>query len=195
MTIFPLFLLFINNIYLTKAHLYNVCDNYNELEMCIDNPLCQWCNNSVYNTTSNKTTIGQCRINTQCFYNNTACITNNNLTLVCSLMNIFYKLGLLFILLFSIFYISFFTKKLLDNYFDIPNNIDGIRDRTKIKVILLTIVNILLFSPLIIFWILGSLIFIYYYLFIMCFIIVLSCSITTKKIYSYKNKNTYIQLK
>lgn len=190
MNIFPLFLFFINNIYLTNAHIYNVCDNYNELDTCINNPLCQWCNNS----TSNKTTIGQCRINTQCFYNNTACITNNNVTLICSLMNLFFMLGLLFILLFSILYVSFFTKNLLDNYFDIPNSIDGIRDRTKIKSTLLAIVNILLFSPLIIFWILDSIIFIYYYIFIMAAIILLSFSITTKKLYNYKKKKSYTQI-
>ena len=187
MTIFPLFLF----VCLTNAHLYNGCDNYNELETCIENSLCQWCNNSVYN----KTTIGMCRTNTQCFYNSTECITNNNLNFICSLMNIFYNIGLLFILLFSILYVSFFMKKVLDNYFDIPNNIDGIRDRTKIKVILLTIVNILLFSPLIIFWILGSLIFIYYYLFIMGAIILLSCSLTTTTLFNYKNKKKYTQIK
>ena len=190
---FTVFLLLIlNNADLTNSHLYNVCENYNQLDLCIENPLCQWCN--ISNNNSTNSTIGICRTNTQCFYNNTACITNNNVTLICSLMNLFFMLGLLFILLFSILYVSFFTKNLLDNYFDIPNSIDGIRDRTKIKSTLLAIVNILLFSPLIIFWILDSIIFIYYYIFIMAAIILLSFSITTKKLYNYKKKKSYTQI-
>lgn len=182
MKYFPLFLLFT----LCNAELYEFCDNYKSLDTCINNPLCQWCN-----TTIN----GTCSSNTQCFYNNTQCITNYDFNVMCSLLNIFFISSLLFILFGSIAYISYFTKTLLDKYFYTPNN-DGLKDRRKIKLLILTIVNILLFSPLIIFWIIGSIGFIYYYIFIMFMIILLSCTVTTKKIYksNKSNKSAYIQI-
>ena len=111
---------------------------------------------------------------------------------MCSLLNIFFISGLLFILLGSIAYISYFTKTLLDKYFYMPNE-DGLKDRRKIKLLILTIVNILLFSPLVIFWSIDSIGFIYYYIFIMFMIILLSCCITTKKIYK-SNKSAYTQI-
>jgi len=95
------------------------------------------------------------------------------------------------------FYISYCAKNILDKYFDIPSigNGEAIIERTKEKAIILTIINVLLFSPPIIFWIIGSVAFIYYSLIIMCLIMILSCStVSTKYIKKNKEKSAYTQI-
>jgi hypothetical protein len=188
----------------------HVCQQFNSLSSCIDNPLCQWCNtttdinnkllgnNSVANGTNSVTNVnssGSCNMNTQCFYNNTECVSQLNY--MCSLLNFFLMIGLLFILFSSMFYISYIAKNILDKYFDIPSigNGEAIRERTKEKAIILTIINVLLFSPPIIFWIIGNIAFIYYSLIIMCLVMILSCStVTTKYVKKNKEKSSYTQI-
>jgi hypothetical protein len=192
-----LILLFINLANLANVSSAHVCEQFNSLSSCIDNPICQWCNS----TTSELSEIsgnssGTCNMNTQCFYNNTECVSSKQLDYVCSLFNIFIMLGLLFILFSSMFYISFVAKKILDKYFDIPSdNGEAIRERIKEKALILTIINVLLFTPPIIFWIIGSIAFIYYSLIIMGLVMILSCSnITTKYIKKNKEKSAYTQI-
>jgi hypothetical protein len=193
----------------TKGNAH-VCQQFNSLSSCIDNPLCQWCNtttnininllgnNSVANGTNSVTNVnssGSCNMNTQCFYNNTECVSQLNY--MCSLLNFFLMIGLLFILFSSMFYISYIAKNILDKYFDIPSigNGEAIRERTKEKAIILTIINVLLFSPPIIFWIIGNIAFIYYSLIIMCLVMILSCStVTTKYVKKNKEKSAYTQI-
>lgn len=193
-----LILLFINLANLAIVDSAHVCEQFDSLSSCIDNPICQWCN-----TTSNINTklfgnnSGTCNMNTQCFYNNTECISSKQLDYLCSLFNIFIMLGLLFILFSSMFYISYIAKSILDKYFDIPSigNGEAIKERTTEKAIILTIINVLLFTPPIIFWIIGSIAFIYYSLIIMGLVMILSCSnITTKYIKKNKVKSAYTQI-
>ena len=69
------------------------------------------------------------------------------------------------------------------------------RERTKEKAIILTIINVLLFTPPIVFWIIGSVAFIYYSIIIMGLVVILSCStITTKYIKKNKEKSAYTQI-
>ena len=82
------------------------------------------------------------------------------------------------------------------NTIDIPSdNGEAIRERIKEKAVILTIINVLLFTPPIIFWIIGSIAFIYYSLIIMGLVMILSCSnITTKYIKKNKEKSAYTQI-
>jgi hypothetical protein len=184
-----LILLFIN---LANA---NVCEQFNSLSSCINNPICQWCNSTSSGNSSGNSS-GTCNMNTQCFYNNTECVSSKQLDYMCSLVNFFLMAGLFFILFASMFYISYVAKNILDKYFDIPSdNGEAIRERTKEKAIILTIINVLLFTPPIIFWIIGTIAFIYYSLIIMTLVMILSCStVTTKYIKKNKEKSAYTQI-
>jgi len=190
----------------TKGNAH-VCQQFNSLSSCIDNPLCQWCNTttntnllgnySVTHSLYNVNNSGTCNINTQCFYNNTECVSSSQLNYMCSLLNFFLIMGLFFILFSSMFYISYIAKQIIDKYFDIPSigNGDGMRERTKEKAIILTIINVLLFSPPLVFWIIGNIAFIYYSLIIMSLVIILSCStVTTKYVKKNKVKSAYTQI-
>jgi hypothetical protein len=193
-----LILLFINLANMAIVASAHVCEQFDSLSSCIDNPICQWCNTTTnINTKLLGNSSGTCNMNTQCFYNNTECVSSKQLDYICSLFNIFIMLGLLFILFSSMFYISYIAKSILDKYFDIPSigNGEAIRERTKEKAIILTIINVLLFTPPIIFWIIGSIAFIYYSLIIMGLVMILSCSnITTKYIKKNKVKSAYTQI-
>jgi hypothetical protein len=172
----------------------NVCEQFNSLRSCIDNPICQWCNSTSEISVNSS---GSCNMNTQCFYNNTECVSSKQFDYVCSLFNIFIMLGLLFILFSSMFYISYVAKNILDKYFDIPSigNGEGIKERTKEKALILTIINVLLFTPPIIFWFIGNIAFIYYSIISMTLVMILSCStVTTKYIKKNKEKSAYIQI-
>ena len=122
-------------------------------------------------------------MNTQCFYNNTECVSSSQLNYMCSLFDFFIIVGLLFILFSSMVYISYIAKQIIDKYFDIPaiGNGEAMRERTKEKAIILTIINVLLFTPPIVFWIIGNIAFIYYSLIIMGLVVLLSCSTVTTK--------------
>jgi hypothetical protein len=177
----------------------NVCQQFNSLSSCIDNPICQWCNSTTSrnNETLKGNSSGTCNMNTQCFYNNTECVSSSQLDYLCSLFNFFLMMGLLFILFSSMFYISYIAKQIIDKYFDIPaiGNGEAMRERTKEKAIILTIINVLLFTPPIVFWIIGSVAFIYYSIIIMGLVVILSCStITTKYIKKNKEKSAYTQI-
>ena len=195
----------------TKGNAH-ICQQFNSLSSCIDNPLCQWCNTTINTNTNlldnisvtngnysvtNVNNSGTCNLNTQCFYNNTECVSSSQLNYMCSLLNFFLMMGLLFILFSSMFYISYIAKQIIDKYFDIPSigNGDGMRERTKEKAIILTIINVLLFSPPLVFWIIGNIAFIYYSLIIMSLVIILSCStVTTKYVKKNKVKSAYTQI-
>ena len=186
---------------LCSAEIYTMCDQYNNLNSCIDNSFCQWCTLNYSNTTLNTTpnTYGICKPNTECLYNSTECISNNQTAEICNILDFFVSICLLFILFSSICYISYFTKKILDKHFDISNdNGDGIQDRKEAKAFLLIIINMLLFVPPIVLWIINKYVFIYYSLSIMGLIILLSFTTITKKYtkYSkfYKRKDTYTRI-
>lgn len=182
-----LLLLLFSNI--CSGHIYSRCDMYNELDTCIDNPFCQWC-------TINMTKIGICKTNTECLYNSTECISNNKLKQACNVVDIFISLSLIFMLFGSIFYVSYVSKLILDKYFDIPSdNGEAIRDRIKEKALILTIINVLLFIPPIILWIIGSMVFLYYTIFLMGLVVLLTCSTTTRKyIRKHNQKSAYTQI-
>ena len=198
-------ILFFTN--LCSADMYSSCDEYNDLNSCINNSFCQWCN---LNTTISKTntniktnttpnTYGVCKPNTECLYNSTECISNNQIAELCNVLDFFVSLSLLFMLFGSICYISYFTKSILDKYFDIPSdNGEGIRDRKESKAFLLIIINMLLFVPPIVLWLINKYVFIYYSLSIMGLIILLSFTTITKKYtkYSkfYKQKSAYSRI-
>ena len=200
-----LYLIFASLVTKGNAH---VCQQFNSLSSCIDNPLCQWCNTttnintnilgniSVTHSLANVNNSGTCNMNTQCFYNNTECVSSSQLNYMCTLLNFFLMMGLLFILFSSMFYISYIAKQIIDKYFDIPSvNGDGMRERTKEKAIILTIINVLLFTPPLVFWIIGNIAFIYYSLIIMSLVIILSCSaVTTKYVKKNKVKSAYTQI-
>ena len=192
-----LLLLLFTNVCL--GNFYSKCDSYNELDICIDNPFCQWCNiTNEQNMTNeqNITNIGICKTNSECLYNSTECISNNKLRNVCNVVDIFISMSLVFMLFGSIFYVSYVSKLILNKYFDIPSTDgDGMRDRIKEKALILTIINVLLFIPPIILWILGSMLFLYYTIFLMGLVVLLTCSTTTKK-YIIKNnkKSAYTQI-
>jgi len=204
-----LILLFINLANLAIVSSAHVCQQFNSLSSCINNPLCQWCNtttdintklfgnNSVINSITNVNNSGTCNMNTQCFYNNTECISSSQVNYMCSVLNFFIIMTMLFVLFSSMFYISYIAKQIIDKYFDIPaiGNGDGMRERTKEKAIILTIINVLLFTPLLVFWIIGNVAFIYYSLIIMSLVIILSCSaVTTKYVKKNKVKSAYTQI-
>lgn len=172
----------------SNAHMYNTCSKLKTLNKCIDNPFCQWCNT---------TNTSICRANTQCFYNSTECVSSNSFNNMCFVLNFFMNLALLFILLASINYISLFTKNILDSYLDIPNtNGEGLQMRTHQKGLILTIINLLLFVPPIVFWFIGNIAFLYYFMFIMVLILIMGCSEKTTYYYKYKvnEKKKYEQI-
>ena len=183
---------------LCQGHIYTRCDNYIQLDQCIDNPFCQWCNISNKTNITYITYSSICKPNTECVYNNSECISNNKLNELCNLLDIFISLSLIFMLFGAMFYVSYFTKNLVDKYFDIPiDNGEAIIKRGKEKVMILLIVNILLFIPPIIFWIIGSMAFIYYSIFLMGLVLILTCSTTTTKYYNknkHKQKSAYTQI-
>ena len=184
-----LLLLFTN---VCSGHIYSRCYTYNELDTCIDNPFCQWCN---VTNKINMTKIGICKTNTDCLYNRTECISNNQLVKVCSVIDIFISLSLIFMLFGSIIYISYFSKQIIDKYFDIPSdNGDAIRIRSKEKALILFIINVLLFSPPIVLWEIGSMIFLYYTIFLMLLIVLLTCTTTRKYIKKKNKKSGYTQI-
>lgn len=174
---------------LCSADMYLGCDEYMDINSCIDNSFCQWCNvnTTIYNIkTSNFNTPGVCKPNTECLYNSTECISNNHIVKICNVLDCFVSVSLLFILFSSICYISYFTKSILDKYFDIPNNNgDGLRNRKEAKKFLLIIINMLLFVPPIVLWLINKYVFIYYSLSIMGLIILLSFTTITKKYTTY----------
>ena len=190
-------LLFFNLANLVNA---NVCEQFDSLNSCIDNPICQWCNSTSGGGNSSDYSgniRGTCNMNTQCLYNNTECVNSRQLNYMCSLLNFFLLTCLFFILFASMFYISYGVKNILDKYFDIPSigNGEAIIERTKEKAIILTIINVLLFSPPIIFWIIGNIAFIYYSIIIMCLVMIVSCSnVTNKYIKKKKEKSAYTQI-
>jgi hypothetical protein len=195
---------------LCSGKMYSSCDEYQTLNSCVDNPFCQWCNmnttisntisntkytNTISNTisnitTSNSNTSGVCKPNTECLYNSTECISNNQIAELCNVLEFFVSLSLLFMLFGSIFYISYFTKSILDKYFDIPSdNGEAMHDRKEAKVFLLFIINMLLFVPPIVLWLINKVIFVYYTLSIMGLIILLSFTTITKKYNKYNKTN------
>ena len=206
-----LYLIFASFVTKGNAH---TCQQFNSLSSCIDNPLCQWCNTtintnllgnisvtngnySVTHSLANVNNSGACNMNTQCFYNNTECVSSSQLNYMCSLFDLFIIVGLLFILFSSMVYISYIAKQIIDKYFDIPSigNGEGMRERTKEKAIILTIINVLLFTPPLVFWIIGNIAFIYYSLIIMGLVVLLSCStVTTKYVKKNKVKSAYTQI-
>ena len=193
-----LILLFINLANLAIVASAHVCEQFDSLSSCIDNPICQWCNTTTnINTKLLGNSSGTCNMNTQCFYNNTECVSSSQLNYMCSLLNFFLIMGLFFILFSSMFYISYIAKQIIDKYFDIPaiGNGEAMRERTKEKAIILTIINVLLFTPPLVFWIIGNIAFIYYSLIIMSLVIILSCSsVTTKYVKKNKEKSAYTQI-
>ena len=180
-------LLLLELINVCLGNIYSKCDfNYN-MDTCIDNTLCQWCTNNITN-------ISICKTNTECLYNSTECISNNQLLEVCNVLDIFISISLIFMLFGSIIYISYFSKKIIDKYFDIPSdNGEAIRTRNKEKAIILTIINVLLFIPTIVLWIIGSMIFLYYTIFLMLLIVLLTFT-TTKKFIKKKIKKVHIHV-
>ena len=98
----------------------NVCEQFDSLNSCIDNPICQWCNSTSGGGNSSDYSgniRGTCNMNTQCLYNNTECVNSRQLNYMCSLLNFFLLTCLFFILFASMFYISYGVK-------NIPN-VDG----------------------------------------------------------------------
>jgi hypothetical protein len=188
---YKIFLLLLTNLCLGDA--YSSCDSYNELNTCIDNPFCQWCN---VTKEQNMTNIGICKQNSECLYNSSECISNNKLNGVCNVVDIFISMSLVFMLFGSIFYVSYVSKLILDKYFDMPyDNGEAIRDRIKEKALILTIINVLLFIPPIILWIVGSMVFLYYTIFLMGLVVLLTCSTTTRKyIRKHNQKSAYTQI-
>jgi len=188
---------------LCSGKMYSSCDEYQTLNSCIDNSFCQWCNvnttisnaitNAITNTKYNNAihnNSGVCKTNTECVYNSTECISNNQIAEVCNVLDFFVTLSLIFMLFGSIFYVSYFTKSVLDKYFDIPSdNGEAIHDRKEAKAFLLILINMLLFVPPIILWLINKVIFVYYTIIVMGIVILLSFTTITKKYNKYNKKN------
>jgi len=185
-----LFVSFISNSY---GKMYSSCNHHRDTHNCIKNPLCRWCN--ISNSTTNIT--GVCNPNTQCFYNNSNCISNNEFNYVCNVFNVFLVMSLLFIVVACNLYISYNTKKILDKYFDNYKDIndDGIHNnhtyKYREKTLILTIINVLLFVPPLLFWIIDSVAFLYYFICVMSLVSIMYCSFLTKNIY---RKPSYTRL-
>ena len=176
-------LLLLGLINICCGNIYSKCDFYYNMDTCIDNTLCQWCTNNITN-------ISICKTNSECLYNSTECISNNQLREVCNVLDIFISISLIFMLFGSIIYISYFSSQIINKYFDIPyDNGEAIRTRKKEKAIILFIINVLLFSPPIVLWIIGSMIFLYYTIFLMLLIVLLTCT-TTRQYIKKKNKKS-----
>lgn len=189
---YKILLLLLLSTNMCSGYIYSKCDFYNDLDTCIDNTLCQWCN---ITDKINITNTGICKPNTICLYNNTNCVSNNKLNNVCNVLDIFISLSLIFMLFGSIIYISYFSSNIINKYFYIPDDdLEGIRTRKKEKAIILTIINVLLFIPPIVLWILGSMIFLYYTIFLMLLIVLLTCTSTGNYIKKKKIKSGYVTI-
>ena len=165
------------------THVFSGCHLHTEKYKCLNNDFCQWCNNT--DKSSNITNI--CRPNTKCLINNNGCEVNTKHKAVCMTIALFVNLALLFILLVSLVYISNFIRRTLDNYFhETTVGSEGIGTYVKQKALILTVVDSLLFIPPVIFWFLGNIAFLYWFMFIMCLVLILSCSETTYKTYNKK---------
>lgn len=165
------------------THVFSGCHLHTEKYKCLNNDFCQWCNNT--DKSSNITNI--CRPNTKCLINNNGCEVNTKHKAVCMTIALFVNLALLFILLVSLVYISNFIRRTLDNYFhETTVGSEGIGNYVKQKALILTVVDSLLFIPPVIFWFLGNIAFLYWFMFIMCLVLILSCSETTYKTYNKK---------
>ena len=170
---------FISNSY---GQMYSSCNHHSDSYNCIKNPLCRWCN--ISNSTSNIT--GICNPNTQCFYNNSNCISNNDFNYICNVINVFMIMSLLFIVIACNLYISYNTKQILDKYFDNYKDIneDGIiishTYKFREKSLIIIIINVLLFVPPLIFWIIDSVAFFYYFMCIMSLVSIMYCNFLKK---------------
>ena len=179
-------------IQIAGAHVFSTCHTHDERSKCLANDFCQWCNST--DMSLNRTHI--CRPNTKCLFSNNECEVNNKHQRICMTINIFMNLSMFFILIVSLLYISHFTKRALDRYYAVATaSEDGIETHLKQKALVLTIVDSLLFVPPLIFWIMGSIAFVYWFIFIMCLVLILSCSETTYKTYNKKEiKSQYSQI-
>ena len=177
---------------MTSGHVFSSCHIHTDKYKCLNNDFCQWCNNT--DKTSNITNI--CRPNTKCLYNNNGCEVNTKHKNVCMTITIFVNLALLFILIVSLVYISNFIRRILNSYFYESTIIhEGVSTHVKQKALVLTIVDSLLFIPPVIFWFIGSVAFLYWFMFIMTLVLILSCSESTYKTYNKKEvKSQYTQI-
>ena len=177
---------------LTNGRIYPRCYHYKTLDKCIYNDFCQWCNSSVHkhNSSVNNMTQYKCMPYSKCLDNNN-CITNNKHNNVCMTLNIFVNFVLIFILMYSIIYISTVSSMIIKKHIN-NNRVDAITTRNSDVRYLTVLINLLLFGPLIIFWVLGKFLFVYYFLFIMLMVIFVSCTGQLKK--TSESKSGYIAI-
>ena len=195
-------LLLFTNLNFTDARVYGKCSNHLIKKKCLNDGMCQWCNHTktIISNNITRNITGVCSINTKCLYNDSNCINSSKFKAMCVTVNIFFSLCLIFILLASMIYISSFTKRVLNNYYNnitvVNSNIhDGINDYVKQKALIITIVDLFVFVPPVIFWCIGSIAFLYWFIFIMMIVILLSCSETTNDYYKRKvEKSSYNQI-
>ena len=168
----------INTVY---GRIYPRCYHYKTLDNRIYNDFCQWCNISDHKHNSSITNMTQykCMPYSKCLDNNN-CITNNKHNNVCLILNIFANFVLIFILMYSIIYISTVSSMIIKKHIN-NNRVDGITTRNSDVRYLTALINLLLFGPLLIFWVLGKFLFVYYFLFIMLMVIFVSCTAQLKK--------------
>ena len=171
-TLFSLFLAI-------DARIYPRCYHFKTLDSCIYNDFCQWCNTSDVSINRTNITEYKCIPNSNCFENSN-CIRKHRYNNMCITLNIFLNFVLIFILIYSVLYISTISSLIINKYTN-DNKNDGIITRSADKRFLIILINLLLFGPLLIFWLLGKLMFVYYFIFIMILVIFVSTASQLKK--------------
>ena len=166
------------------------CHQYTDKQICLEHDLCKWCNittsviknnNTIYNTSN------VCKYATSYVEDNDdICVYGNHYLFIVKLVNIIINLALIIIFFVLLTYIVNVSELILNKYFESSTNQDN--DRVKEKGLLVTIITLSLFAPAIIFLVLQFNFFLLYLVFILILTIIISCSINTRKLYNYKNK-------
>ena len=170
---------FLSLIVSANARIYPRCYHFKTLDNCIYNDFCQWCNTTNNYLNNTNSTEYRCIPNSNCFQNSN-CIRKHKYNNMCVVLNIFFNFVLIFILIYSVLYISTISSLIIKKYTN-DNKDDGIITRSADKNFLIILINLLLFGPLLIFWLLGKLMFVYYFIFIMILVIFVSSASQLKR--------------
>lgn len=165
------------------------CDHYTTEDTCIDRNLCKWCNITTNNTITNKCQYGTWYV----VDNSSECVYSDNYRWIITMINIIINLILVMIFFLILSYIISISDIILEKYFASSTNDDV--NRRKEKSIIVTIISFTVFLPAILLIVFDFRIFIIYFLFMLIFTIIISCSINTKKLLEESKKSSYNEIK
>lgn len=152
------------------------CLHYSSESSCLERNLCKWCNITMNNTFTNT-----CEYATGYVLDNSSnCVYSRNYEWLITMINIIMNLLLVIIFFLVLSYIISISDIILEKYFASSSNDDV--NRRKEKSLLVSIISFAVFLPAILLILFDFRIFVIYFLFMLIFTIIISCSINTKKL-------------